>query len=191
MRGGRGTRRDTALAAGMRAAVPRHTSRAAPGAAPVDGQRARRRILDGAHAALADGRDRLADPGSYDDRPVHRVSLDAFSIDGTRSRTATTRTFVGATGATAPYHWGGAEPPTAKAALPVYNVSWYDAAEYCEWRGARLPTEAEWEKAARGGAPDPRLPWGNEYESEDTSPATPTATDIGRSPSPPPRVPRA
>jgi formylglycine-generating enzyme required for sulfatase activity len=120
----------------------------------------------------------------YDDRPVHRVSLDAFSMDPYEVTNGDYAAFVKATGTTAPYHWGGPEPPSAKAALPVYNVSWHEAAAYCEWRGARLPTEAEWEKAARGGAPDLDYPWGNEYESEDTAPATPSVTEVAAKPEP-------
>ena len=110
-----------------------------------------------------------------DDRPVHRVSLDAFSIDRHEVTNGEYAAYVKATGPAAPYHWGGAEPPSAKALLPVYNVSWHEAAAYCTWRGARLPTEAEWEKAARGGVADLDYPWGNEYESED-APTAPAST---------------
>jgi formylglycine-generating enzyme required for sulfatase activity len=118
----------------------------------------------------------------YDDRPVHRVSLDAFSMDRYEVANRDYAVFVKATGATAPYHWGADEPPAARATLPVYNVSWHEAAAYCAWRGARLPTEAEWEKAARGGAPDLDYPWGNDYESEEGSPATPPATGVAPKP---------
>jgi formylglycine-generating enzyme required for sulfatase activity len=118
----------------------------------------------------------------YDDRPVHRVSLDAFSMDQHEVTSGDYAAFVKATGATAPYHWGAAEPQPAKAGLPVYNVSWHEAAAYCAWRGARLPTEAEWEKAARGGVPDLDYPWGNEYEPEEGAPATPSTTEVTATP---------
>jgi formylglycine-generating enzyme required for sulfatase activity len=131
----------------------------------------------------------------YDDRPVHRVSLDTFSIDRLEVTNRDYWAFVKATGAAAPYHWGGAEPPAAKALLPVYNVSWHDAVAYCTWRGARLPTEAEWEKAARGGVADLDYPWGNEYESEAAppqAPASPAAAAEAQAPAPrPPRVTHA
>jgi formylglycine-generating enzyme required for sulfatase activity len=126
----------------------------------------------------------------FDDRPVHRVSLDAFSIDRHEVTNGDYAAFVRATGAPAPYQWGGPEPAAARTSLPVYNVSWHEGAAYCGWRGARLPTEAEWEKAARGGVPDLDYPWGNEYESESegSSPAAPSA-GIAPKPEPAPARP--
>ena len=86
-----------------------------------------------------------------DDRPVHRVTLAAFSIDTHEVTNADYAALVAAKGAEPPWHWGGRVPPVGKELLPIYNVSWHEAVKYCEAQGKRLPTEAEWEKAARGG----------------------------------------
>lgn len=99
-----------------------------------------------------------------DDRPVHKVYLDGFYMERHEVTNSEYAEFVQATGRTPPYQWGGSTPPADRAQIPIYNVSWHEAVAYCDWRGRRLPTEAEWEKAARGGLDRQDYPWGMQYE---------------------------
>jgi formylglycine-generating enzyme len=111
----------------------------------------------------------------FDDRPVHRVRLNAYTIDRHEVTNAEYAQFAAtpASGVEPPYHWGGAAPPPGKERLPVYNVTWFDASKYCAARGQRLPTEAEWERAARGDVADLDYPWGNDYTDPPAAPGQP------------------
>ena len=103
--------------------------------------------------------DPLADP--LDEFPQHKVYLDAFFIDKYEVSNADYSKFVEATGHRNSTFWDN--PKFNHPDQPVVGVAWGDAAAYAEWVGKRLPTEAEWEKAARGT--DGRIwPWGNEFD---------------------------
>jgi len=89
--------------------------------------------------------------------------LPAFYIDRTEVTNAQYAAFVKATGHPAPSHFAGGSPPAGKGDHPVVNVALPDALAYAKWAGKRLPTEHEWERAARGT--DGRAyPWGDEWE---------------------------
>jgi formylglycine-generating enzyme required for sulfatase activity len=98
--------------------------------------------------------------GSDDEKPVHQVSLDAYYLDKYEVTVGQYAKFLKATGFNGPPMWATMDQPSHQK-RPIVNVDWSDASNYCEWAGKRLPTEAEWEKAARGT--DGRIyPWGNE-----------------------------
>jgi len=95
------------------------------------------------------------EPGMQSER---KINLPAFQIDRYEVTNAQYQQFVEETGHSAP--WGTF--PVAQADLAVTDVSWEDANAYCRWAGKRLPTEAEWEKAARG-TEGQRFPWGDAW----------------------------
>ena len=97
-----------------------------------------------------------------DDRPANNVYLDAFYIDKYEVTNTDYAKFVQATGAKAPWHWPQGKIPDGEEKFPANNVSWFEATEYCKWAGKRLPTEAEWEKAARGGLDRAHYAWGDD-----------------------------
>jgi formylglycine-generating enzyme required for sulfatase activity len=100
-----------------------------------------------------------------DERPAHRVWLDAFFVDRYEVSTAQYAAFLADSKRPAPWQWDSVQL-SLHANRPVIGVDWADADAYCRWKGKRLPTEAEWEKAARG--PDERLyPWGSQPPTKD------------------------
>ena len=103
----------------------------------------------------------------YDqEKPRHRVEITkAFWMSSTAVTVAAYKRFVEATSHQIPKA-PRFNPNWEKDDHPIVRVNWHDAEAYCEWAGGRLPTEAEWEYAARGGKEDLIYPWGNELSSQ-------------------------
>jgi formylglycine-generating enzyme required for sulfatase activity len=110
-----------------------------------------------------DGKEMVRVPAGeflYGDEKENRT-LPEFWIDKTPVTNAEYAHFVGETKQKPPEHWKGKEPPKDIADHPVVNVSWNEADAYAKWAGKRLPTEEEWEKAARG-VDGRKYPWGDQ-----------------------------
>lgn len=107
-----------------------------------------------------------SDTGQDNERPVHRLWIDAFELAVCQVTNAEYGIFLVATQDRPPIHWGG--PDFSHPEQAVVGTSWFDASSYCEWLSQitshhfRLPTEAEWERAARGGVEKKLYPWGDE-----------------------------
>ena len=107
------------------------------------------------------------DEGELDERPAHTVNIGAFYMDKTE---VTNEAYAACVDAKKCRPWddqiatrnhAGTEAAFRGARQPAIGVSWFDSRDYCQFRGARLPREAEWEKAARG-TDGRKFPWGNE-----------------------------
>ena len=108
--------------------------------------------------------------GPVDEAPAHTVIVGPFAMGKTEVTNLEYAEFVRETQHAPPSHWPGDKPATEQEQLPVTNVSWDDAKAFAAWRSQRdgvtyrLPTEEEWEYAARGGEQGSLYPWGNRWE---------------------------
>ena len=119
----------------------------------------------------------LDKPWFADETPQRRIYLEDFFIDRYEVTNQDYYIFTQATDHRPPLHWGGPRFPDGQGRLPVSGVTFFDAAAYAEWAGKRLPSEAEWEKAARGPIPI-AYPWGDRFD--------PSRANISTSPRPRP-----
>jgi len=119
-------------------------------------------LKDEGNHALSVG---LVRPWFADERPEHRVYTKSFFIDKYEVTNRQYYIFCQATSHKPPRMWGGEKYPEGEDELPVTGVTYFDASAYAQWAGKRLPSEAEWEKAARGELGS-IYPWGNRFDPE-------------------------
>jgi len=120
---------------------------------------------DGAKMVLVPEGDFLmgSNDGADDEKPMHTVYIDAFYMDSYEATNAQYQQFVRGTGHRQPAYWNN--PRFNSPQQPVVGVNWFDATAYAVWAKKRLPTEAEWEKSAKGGLLGKMYPWGNSIDT--------------------------
>ena len=115
------------------------------------------------------------------EKPLHRVELKAFYIDKHEVTNEEYKQFCDATARTVPPYWTAKTFPKGLEKHPVVEVSWADAAAYARWAGKRLPTEAEWERAAKG--PNSyRYAYGNAFDPQKANSGTQKTSAVGSYP---------
>jgi formylglycine-generating enzyme required for sulfatase activity len=103
--------------------------------------------------------------GRDDEKPLHRVWVDAFELAAYQVTNEEYACFLAAMSFPQPLYWN--DPNFNHPKMPVVAISWHEATSYCEWlnrvtsKPYRLPSEAEWERAARGDAERSLYPWGD------------------------------
>ncbi|THJ23662.1 MAG: hypothetical protein CAF45_007315 [Nitrospira sp. CG24E] len=144
----------------LQAKLPRQRSTAVPTMQKPDGLTGGAGTQDMPMALVPAGEFTMGSTMAEDEKPVHQVYLNAFYMDKYEVTVGQYAKFLEVTDMEEPPDWYVMNQPQHQK-RPVVNVDWEDAVMYCKWAGKRLPTEAEWEKAARGT--DGRIyPWGNE-----------------------------
>jgi formylglycine-generating enzyme required for sulfatase activity len=185
---------------GVLLGAPTGLRRSLAGTAPTDAQRvAPAGANDEAELVLIPaGEFTMGHKDSYDTLPVRRMNLPAFYIDKYEVTNKRYKRFIDATGYKVPWsqdpavaayawNWQTRMYPEGKGDDPVVLINWEDARAFCTWAGKSLPSEAQWEKAARGADGKP-YPWGNAWEAakantiesgvKQTAPAGSFKTDV-------------
>ncbi len=160
-----------------------------PGNSPVATVKAEMVQLPGGSFKM--GRNDVSKNEELNQKPEHTIKVDPFSIDKTEVTNAEYAQFVAATGHAAPKHWSNNKPVAGSENKPVSYVSMDDAIAFAAWRSKRdgvtyrLPTEQEWEYAARNGEKSDLYPWGSSFDAAKAVMAVPNSepSDVGSKPS--------
>ena len=104
-------------------------------------------------------------PWYADENPSQKIFLKSFYIDRHEVTNRRYKIYIDDVGAIPPLDWSKNNFPEGKSNYPVTGVSWFDANNFCQWAGKKLPTEKQWEKAARGEGEN-QYPWGNEFKAD-------------------------
>ena len=134
-------------------------------------------VDESCEAAIPEGCFEMGDhfgEGDSDEVPVHNVCISAFEMDVHEATNAEYAVCVDAGGCAEPVFTDSFSRPSYYGDpsfdhFPMIWVDWYQATDYCTWAGKRLPTEAEWEYAARGGLAGKRYPWGDAISGTDAN----------------------